>query len=391
MHEKTIYLDHAATSWPKPRCVLRAVERAMTEGGGNPGRAVHTLSLRASSMIYEARVCAASFFGGDAPERVVFFPNATYALNTVLHSFGDRVRRPRILISEMEHNAAVRPLHAMAEAGEAVYDVFPVFRSAQEVLTEDEILAHIRRRLTPDTVLVCVCHASNVCGYRLPVTRIGALCRSYGIPFCVDASQSAGIYELDMVRDQIDYLCAAGHKGLLGPQGSGVLVIGENAPSLCALLQGGNGVASLDPAMPTELPEALEAGTLFTPAIAGLCAGMQYLSAVGVDTVRGEGHRVYARLREILCNTDGVTVYQRGIEAGTVLSFAVDGISSGEIAGAFAERGICCRSGFHCTPFVHRAFGTEADGTVRISVGHGSTLRDTERFTSALREILRNR
>ncbi len=393
MNEKPIYLDHAATSYPKPACVLRAMERAVTYAGGNPGRAAHVLSLRASSCIYDARECAADFFGLDAPERVLFFPNATWALNTVLQSFGVTKNgvghgMPQILISEAEHNAVVRPLHEMKLRGMATYGVFPVLRSPDAALTEEALLAHIRCRITQDTALVCVSHVSNVCGVRLPIAKIGALCRARHIPFCVDASQSAGIYDIDMVRDSIDYLCTAGHKGLLGPQGSGLLLIGENAPPLYSLVQGGNGVASLDPAMPRTLPESLEAGTLSTPAIAGLCAGMQYLRTVGLDGVREEARCVYRRLREILCNTPGVRVYGNDSDDGTVLSFSADGRRCGEVAAGLSDAGICCRSGYHCAPFIHRALGTVADGTVRVSVGHGNTRTDAERFARGLRGVL---
>ncbi len=391
--ESFVYLDHAATSLPKPGCVLRAVTYAMTDAGGNPGRGTHPPALRAASLIYDARACAASFFGSESPERVLFFPNATYALNTVLHSFGENrtlptPHPPHILISEMEHNAVVRPLHDMASRGAVTYDVFPVFRSPQSVWDDAEILASIRARIRRETVLVSVCHASNVCGYHLPIEKIGALCHSLGIPFCVDASQSAGIDVIDIARDHIDYLCTAGHKGLLGPQGSGLLLLGENAPPLSALVQGGNGVASLDPRMPEALPESLEAGTHFTPAIAGLCAGMRYLETVGIDTVRGEAHRVRARLREMLLSTPGITLYQSEITDGCVLSFSVHGMSCGRVAGALAEHGICCRSGFHCAPFVHTALGTREDGTVRISTGDGNTLGDAERFYRALKAVL---
>ncbi|MGM9625375.1 MAG: aminotransferase class V-fold PLP-dependent enzyme [Eubacteriales bacterium] len=406
-HQKSpspVYFDHAATSWPKPASVGRAMLYAMTEAGGNPGRAAHTLSMRAADVVFRAREHTAAFFGVPEPENVLFYPNATYAINTVLHSFGrqnaDRRnadagmqgrrygnggRMPRILISGMEHNAVVRPLYDMEQRGEAVWDVYPVFRGAQEVLSDEELLSEIRRRITQDTVLVCACHASNVCSARLPVAKIGALCRSVGVPLLVDASQSAGIYGLDMTRDKIDYLCTAGHKALLGPQGSGLLLIGDKAQIPVSPVQGGNGVASLSPAMPDFLPEALEAGTLAVPAIAGLDAGIRFLSSVGLETVRGEAHLLYARLRDMLLSLPRVTVYQAGAETGTTLSFSVSGITCAQAAQRLSESGICVRSGFHCAPMLHRALGTEKDGTVRVSVGYGNTMRDTERFWQAMR------
>ena len=382
------YLDHAATSWPKPRAVGTAMLRAMTEAGGNPGRAGHPLSMAASSLVYRARETAAEFFGLPLPENVLFFPNATYAVNAVLH--GVIPPGKRVLISELEHNAVVRPLYRLQKTAKVTADVYPVFDAYDGVLSDDEILSGIRARLTRDTALVCACHVSNVCGAQLPIGKIGALCRAAGVPFLVDASQSAGVYDIDMERDGIDYLCTAGHKALLGPQGSGLLLIGESSqiPQFC--IQGGNGVASMTAEMPDFLPEALEAGTLSVPSIAGLCAGMEHLARIGTEEIRQSCHGLYRRLREMLYDLPGVTVYRGGIETGCALSFNVSGIPCTACAEMLASDGICVRAGFHCTPLPHRAFGTEQDGTVRVSVGWGSSVRDTERFYRAMQGICRS-
>ena len=381
------YLDHAATSWPKPRAVGAAMLSAMTEAGGNPGRAGHPLSMAASSVVYRARETAAKFFGLPLPENVLFFPNATYAVNAVLH--GVIPPGKRVLISELEHNAVVRPLYRLQKTADVMTDIYPVFDLGDGMLSDDEILRGIRARLTRDTALVCACHVSNVCGAHLPIGKIGALCRAAGVPFLVDASQSAGVYDIDMVRDSIDYLCTAGHKALLGPQGSGLLLIGASAriPRFC--MQGGNGVASMTAEMPDFLPEALEAGTLAVPAIAGLYAGMEHITRIGTERIRHDCHRLYRRLRDMLDDLPGVTVYRGGIDVGCALSFNVDGVPCTACADMLASEGICVRAGFHCTPLPHRAFGTERDGTVRVSIGWGSTVRDTERFYRAMRSICR--
>ena len=387
-HTRVCYLDHAATSWPKPRAVGEAMVRTMTAAGGNPGRAGHLLSLRAAECVYRARECAAAFFGSQSPENVLFYPNATYAINAVLHGLLRGGREPvHVLVSEMEHNAVIRPLYALEQAGNIVWETYPVFRGRSGMLSRVEILSQIRARLRRNTALVCACHVSNVCGARLPIAQIGAMCREMRVPFLVDASQSAGIYDIDLRRDNIDYLCTAGHKALLGPQGSGLLLIGDGAPVLSSFVQGGNGVASLSAAMPELLPEAMEAGTLAVPAIAGLEAGMRYLSAIGIDTVRGECHMLYARLREMLLSLPGVHLCQGMLTEGTALSFTVDGISCMQCAERLSDAGICVRAGFHCAPLPHRAFGTGEDGTVRVSVGHGSTRRDAERFYREMRRI----
>ena len=381
------YLDHAATSWPKPRAVGAAMVRAMTVAGGNPGRAGHPLSMRASKVVYEARAAAADFFGLPLPENVLFYPNATYAVNAVLH--GLPLVGKRVLYSELEHNAVIRPLYSLQKEQGVRAEMYPVFGAGDGMLSDAEILSGIRARLTRDTALVCACHVSNVCGARLPITEIGALCRAAHIPFLVDASQSAGVYDIDMVRDGIDYLCCAGHKALLGPQGSGLLLIGDGAPMPTATVQGGNGVASLSPDMPSFLPEALEAGTLSVPAIAGLHAGMDCIRDLGMSEIRADCHRLYRRLLEMLGGLPCVTVYRAEIPQGCVVSFNVRGMSCTACAERLAQDGICVRAGFHCTPLPHKAFGTAETGCVRVSIGAGSTLRDTDRFYRAMRQICR--
>ena len=380
------YLDHAATSWPKPQSVGRAMLQAMTESGGNPGRAGHPLSMRASSVVYRTRETAADFFGLALPENVLFYPNATYAINAVLH--GLPLDGKRILCSELEHNAVIRPLARLQKTAGVTSEVYPVFGTGNGMLSEEEILSGIRARLTRDTALVCACHVSNVCGARLPIAKIGALCRAAHIPFLVDASQSAGVYDIDMEKDAIDYLCCAGHKALLGPQGSGLLLIGEGADRPLSIIQGGNGVASLSAEMPDFLPEALEAGTLSVPAIAGLGAGISHIRQIGCGEIRQRCHTLYRRLLTMLDTLPGVTVYRGGIHEGCALSFNVSGMPCTDCAAQLADAGICVRAGFHCTPLPHRAFGTTESGCVRVSVGYGSTLRDTERFYRVMRQIV---
>lgn len=419
-----LYFDHAATSWPKPREVPRAMVSAMTEAGGNPGRSAHVLSVRAAELIYRTRETAAELFHAPGPENVLFYPNATYALNAVfkgLLSPGAPLGIPRetfegtfssrgrgrgacggngreaggiadtdtvhVLCSGMEHNAVVRPLYAMREQG-VVTETFPVFRDADGMLTDEEILSGIRERLRGNTVLLCACHVSNVCGAVLPIGKIGRLCRERGIAFVTDASQSAGMWDIDMERDCIDYLCAAGHKALLGPQGSGLLIVGADAKRPVSFVQGGNGVQSLSPEMPDFLPEALEAGTLSTPAIAGLGAGMRTVMRTGIGTIRGQSAALCARLTEILGNTAGVRLLQSSLPPAAALSFTVAGRSCNAVSAFLADRGICTRAGFHCAPLPHRAFGTEETGTVRVSVGWGNRLREAETFHAVLRELL---
>lgn len=377
-----IYFDHAATSYPKPAAVIRTMNQCMRDYCGNPGRSAHRLSLRAAEEIYRVRCLAAEMFGCSQPENVVFASNATYALNMALKGLlksGDHV-----LISEIEHNSVLRPIERLTKTG-VKYDVYPV--AAGGVQLEDKALLNtIREKIRPNTVLVVANHVSNVCGMRLPIRKIGALLREKRVPFLVDASQSAGVYDLHVENDGISYLCMAGHKGLLGPQGTGMLIVGAEAAVPEPFADGGNGINSLDPSMPDFLPERMEAGTLATPGIVGLGAGMRYAGAM-MQEIRENNHRMYRRLMEMLCNSCGVTVYAKEAQAGGTILFNVDGVSSNSVAAALDEKGICARSGFHCAPLAHRMLKTNENGAVRISFGFGNKMAEAEHFAKALKEI----
>ena len=341
--------------------------------------------MRAAAVVYRAREAAADFFGLSLPENVLFYPNATYAINAVLH--GLVLSGKEVLYSELEHNAILRPLEALRREAGVTGICYPVFGEGGMLLSDAQILSGIRARMTRDTALVCACHASNVCTAMLPLARIGALCRAAGVPLLADVSQSAGAYDIRMERDGISYLCTAGHKGLLGPAGSGLLLIAPDAAIPHSFVQGGNGVRSLSLAMPDFLPEGLEAGTLSVPAIAGLAAGMEALCRIGSQTIRAREHEAALRLSDMLQSLPGVSVHGTG-GMGTVLSFSVRDVPCAACASHLAEAGVCVRAGFHCAPGVHRALGTELGGTVRISPGWNTDTADTERFYRAMREML---
>ena len=261
-----IYLDNAATSFPKPHRVVEEQLRCMQLYGGNPGRGSHALAMAAAEKIYECREELASFFGSPNLENVIFTMNTTMALNTAIK--GLLRRGDHVLISDMEHNAVFRPIYKLSRDGVITYDVFQTFPT-NATRTTDSICASILEKLRPNTRMLICAHASNICSATLPLAEIGALCRKKGILFLVDAAQSAGHLPINMVKMQIDALCAPGHKGLWGPQGCGVLILGEGIVA-DTLIEGGSGYNSLEGNMPTEVPERYEAGTLPTPAIAGL-------------------------------------------------------------------------------------------------------------------------
>ncbi len=381
---KMIYLDNAATTYPKPDEVVRRVGECLRELGGNPGRGSHGMALAAAEEVYRCRRAAAELLGSTHPERVVFTMNATQALNIAIKGMvrpGDHV-----LCSDMEHNAVWRPLHRLHEAGVITYDVFDTYPDAA-VRTEDMILSSIMSRLTPKTSLIVCGHASNICSATLPIEAIGRLCRRLGLRLIVDASQSVGAYPINMEGMGIDVLCLPGHKGLYGPQGCGLMLLGEGVnPS--TLMEGGNGVDSLRGDMGDSLPERYEPGTLPTPALAGLRAGIEFVGEIGVETVLKHEIGLCELAKAELSSIPGVTVYAPR-QRGGILLFSVNGHSSEDVGRYLDSQGICVRPGFHCAALGHRTLGTPAGGAVRASFGYFNTEREVEALVRAMRGMAR--
>ncbi len=373
-----IYFDNAATTFPKPPAVGAAMLACMRCAGGNPGRGTHAAALRAAEVVYSCRCRAAEFFGVSDPARVVFTLNTTYALNMALKS----ILRPgdHVISGDMEHNATVRPLAALAKKGITV-SRFSVRQEPMRML--EEIRALIRSNTR---VLVCA-HSSNIAGITVPAAQIGALCRECGILFLLDGAQSAGILPVHVENMHIDILCVPGHKGLYGPQGCGVMLLGENCPVGCTLIEGGSGVHSADTGMPAELPEHFEAGTLPVPAIAGLEAGIRFLTQAGMDAVRNHECFLWNKMAQDLSCMQRVHIAD--YKSGAILLFTVDGLPPSAVADALDTRGICVRAGYHCAPLAHRTLGTEENGAVRVSFGAMNTEKEVCVFTDALRQILR--
>lgn len=371
-----IYLDNAATSFPKPRLVTGEVMRCLTEYCGNPGRGSHPLALASAEAIYKCRAALADFLGVESPERIVFTQNTTHALNLALHGF---LRRgAHVLISELEHNAVLRPLCALRDEGRISFDVFPVVNCSVE-----EILAGIAARCRPHTAAIVCTHASNICSLTLPLAEIGALCKQRGIAFIVDAAQSAGHLPINMQKMQISALALPGHKGLFGIQGAGVLALGEGfLPT--PLMQGGSGVDSVSERMPEAPPERYEAGTLATPAIVGLCKGVEFVQHLGLADISSHIHTLFAAACERLSALANVQLYAAD-HPGAVLLFSVKGKSSAEVSHLLSQAGICARAGLHCAPLAHQALGTPPDGAVRLSFSVFNRTEDTDAVWKALK------
>ncbi len=377
-----IYFDNAATTFPKPASVVREIKRCMTHYCGNPGRSSHKLSLASAEKIYECRSALSEMFGANDPEKVVFTYNTTYALNMAIKSTvkkGDHV-----LISELEHNSVLRPIVKLCKCGFCDYDIFPC-----AFMADNDIISAINALIRRNTKAIVCTHASNVCGITLPIEKIGALCKEKGIRFIVDAAQSAGIYDIDMKRTGIDILCAPGHKALYGPQGVGFAIFTDGYEDSETLIEGGSGVNSLDEDMPDFLPERFEAGTLATPAIAGLLEGIRFVKEVGTDEIREKESALARRLADVLSSTRGVTLYAPEYEGNTLL-FNIDTLTPARAAAAFDKNGICLRSGFHCSPLSHSALGTGEDGALRAGLGFFNTYEEIELFYKCLKETVFN-
>ncbi len=381
-HAFPVYLDNAATSFPKPPSVLRAAEACLERYGGNPGRGSHRLALRAAEEVYACRVAAADMFGLSDPARVIFTQNTTAALNLAIK--GILRRGERAVCSDMEHNAVFRPLFRLTGEGEISFDRFQTFSAVPE-RTDAMLLSSLEHALSRPTRLVVCAHASNICPATLPLAAIGRLCHAHGALFVVDAAQSAGVLDINMEEMQIDALAVPGHKGLYGPMGVGMLLLGKGIrPD--TLLEGGNGLDSLSGGMGDDLPERYEPGTLPLPAIAGLRAGIEFVRRVTPEAIREKETALGVFLRDALTELPGVHVAVPHLAGGTVL-FRADGVSSEDIAARLdaAGSGICVRPGFHCAALAHRTLGTPEGGAVRASFGWFNTRRDAEQLIQSLR------
>lgn len=376
------YLDNAATTFPKPQGVYDEVYRCMTRYCGNPGRASHSLSLLSARKIFECRSLIADMFGVGDIERIVFTMNTTYALNTVIKGLlkqGDHV-----IISDMEHNAVLRPIWKLADEGVIEYDVFSTMVKDTR-RSPTLICAKIASLLRPNTKMVICSHASNICSAVLPIAQIGAFCQRHSLLFVVDAAQSAGHYPISVDEMGISALCMPSHKGLYGTQGVGIIALGKDI-KLDTLIEGGNGINSLDPAMPDFSPERYEAGTLPTPMIAGLCEGLRAINERGIKAISEHEASLFISAREALCNIPRISLYGAD-HVGSTLLFSMSGMPSEVLASRLDSFGICSRGGFHCSALGHKTLGTPEDGAVRVSFGIFNHQRDIDSLAKALSVI----
>ena len=363
-----IYLDNGATSFYKPTTVRRAVFEAMNKCA-NPGRGGYPASMAAAETVYRCREAAGEMFECD-PENVVFTSNCTHGLNIAIRT----LVRPgaRVAISGFEHNAVTRPLHAL--------EAKPLI-AGRKLFDRDDTLRQFRQALDQGAEAAVFTHVSNVFGYILPVEEMAALCRQRGIPFILDAAQSAGSLPLSLRRLGADFIAMPGHKGLLGPQGTGLLLCGTKPEPL---LFGGTGSASLLQDMPEETPDRIEAGTLNVPGIAGLGEGLRYLKRTGIQRIlqreRNQAQHCAQGLKKL-----GMKVFSGSNQTG-VVSF-IPGMDCEEAAQSLARMGIAVRAGLHCAPLAHESAGTVQTGTVRVSFGHDACDSQTQALLQAASKL----
>lgn len=379
----SLYLDNAATSWPKSPQVIAAMQEYLCECGGSPGRAGHGKSLTSSRMVYDTRDQLTTLFNAASTDRVVFAKNATEALNMIL--FGFLNPEDHVVTSGMEHNAVMRPLRQLESCGVklsiAVCD-------GQGRLDPDSV----RRLLTPKTRLILINHASNVTGTIQPIAEIGALAKEAGVRFAVDAAQTAGVCPLDMQAASIDFLAFTGHKSLGGPQGTGGLALGPNV-DLRPLVFGGTGSASESELQPDFLPDKLESGTLNAIGLAGLGAAMTDLTDFGIDKVLPHEQKLLRRFRDGLLELPKIVVYGPAdpVESVGVLSINITDIPCDEVGVRLEQQfGIFTRTGLHCAPAAHRSIGTLSKGTVRFSLSRFTTEAEIDAALAALASIARD-
>lgn len=365
-----IYLDNAATSFPKPRAVLRELYRSAKKYSGNPGRSSHYLSYKAAEIIYEARERVASFFNSPSPENVVFTYNATYALNIAIKSF---LKSGHAVVSDVEHNAVIRPLEALRANG-ASYSLFS---------TDGDIVSNIEKEIKSDTVCIISTLSSNVTGKCVDISKLSECAKKHRLYLIVDASQAAGHLKIDLEKTPCDVLCAPGHKALFGVLGSGFAIFKDNERGR-TIIEGGSGAHSIDLDMPTYLPEGYEAGSLGMPAIAALTKGIDFVEGVGIEAISSKLEYLTNEFSDRIKSLCAATLYPS--ENG-IVSFNFAGTPASEIGSALDKRGIAVRAGLHCAPLAHKKLGTLAHGSVRVSLSCFNTRNDADRFYTALKEI----
>jgi len=379
---KTIYLDNAATSFPKPPCVYERMEKFLREESANPGRSGHRMSVEAEASVERARALLAKFFGAKDSTRIAFTLNCTDALNMAIKGViqeGDHV-----ITSVLEHNSVLRPLHALQEEGHI--ELTKIKPDVETILNPEDI----RKAIKDETRLVVLTHASNVTGALQPIREIGKIVRDEGALFLVDAAQTAGALSINVEKDFIDLLAFPGHKSLLGPTGTGGLYVGERVKNISPWREGGTGMGSEHPTHPEEFPYVLEGGTPNTVGIVGLAEGLKFVAEKGIDSIRAHELKLMKKLREGLEPLKKIKIFGPKLadKATAALSFTIEGLEPADVGVVLDQSfSIAVRAGLHCAPLMHQFLNTSPFGTIRVSPGIFNSADDIEVLLSALKQI----
>lgn len=376
-----LYFDNAATTYPKPYEVQKAVSSSFLYYGANPGRSGHSLAMNTAREVFKCRERAARLFGCALPENVIFTKNCTEAINLVIMSI---VPKGHCVISDLEHNSVLRPLYYLKEKGEADFSVAKVSEG-----DTDSTVMSFKNAIRKNTKLVAVTGASNVFGIKPPVKELAALAHEQGTLFMLDAAQTAGSEKYDMERDNIDFICAPGHKGLMGPMGTGLL-IAKDPKLLHPLLFGGTGTYSLEAKQPDTVPEGLESGTINVPGICGLSAGIAGVMREGEEKISAREIRIAQFIYSELAKMKNVRLFTKFPDGRThapVISFVIGDLTGEDTARLLSQNGIATRGGFHCAALAHRKFSTDKTGTCRISVGPLNTMNEAAKLVKIIYSV----
>jgi cysteine desulfurase family protein len=380
---KDNYLDHAATSWPKPPAVLEAIVDFFANAGGNMGRAGHHRSIASSRVVSLARESLADLLGAESPDNIVFTKNATEALNLAIH--GLAAGGTRIVTSSLEHNSVMRPLRHLESAGRASVEVVPTDGNTGELDLEAWTVA----LSAAEPCLAIATHASNVTGVVLPIAAMAKIAREAGVAMVVDASQSGGHLPFSLSELGATAVAMPGHKGLLGPMGTGLLYLAPDV-EMEPLIRGGTGSQSELETQPDFAPDRYESGTLNGPGIVGLGAAAEYLRGVGIEEIHARAVALGTRFREALAGIEEIILYGPEDAAGSIgiLSVNIEGAPCATVARLLDDEwGVMTRAGLHCAPAAHRSLGTAPGGTLRLSWGIDTTEEQIDVAADALRSI----
>lgn len=374
------YFDNSATSNPKPQCIIEKVQKAIIELNGNPGRSGYKKAVKIDREIYNTRVKIAEFFNIKNPLQIAFTSNASESLNFAIKGVG--FHDCHIITSVLEHNSVLRPLHYLEDEKNVTLSFL------EPVDTTEELIKNLSSLLRKDTKAIVINHISNVTGYIYDIEAIGNFCKENNLLFIVDASQSAGFADINVEKQNINILCFTGHKSLFGIQGTGGIYV-EEGLVLNPLLEGGTGSFSKLPRQPKTMPELLECGTLNTPGILSLNAGIDFINSVGLNKIREHEYNLAKLFIDKISNLENIIIYgDKDKFRGPVVSINIEGITSSDFAAILDEEfNICTRSGFHCAPLAHKYLGTYDYGCVRFSFGYFNTEEEILYAADAIKEI----